>query len=199
MNIVGLILARKGSKRLKNKNIKLFKKKPLIFWTIILSIKKTKISKFILSTDYPNLKKYINKYNLIFNGQRPAYLSKSHTSSLQVSNYEIKKYEKKYEKIEILILLQPTSPFRSVVLLNKAINEFIKYKMKRSVVSYNKNSKNITPNGNFYITSPKLLKLEKNFYSNKSLFFPMSHKRFSIDIDTQRDFNNAKKFIKYLK
>ena len=34
MKILGLICARGGSKGLINKNIKLFEKKPLIFWSI---------------------------------------------------------------------------------------------------------------------------------------------------------------------
>ena len=35
MNNIAVIPARKGSKRIKNKNIILFKGKPMIYWTII--------------------------------------------------------------------------------------------------------------------------------------------------------------------
>ena len=37
--ILALILARSGSKRIKNKNIKLLQNKPLINWTIDLAVK----------------------------------------------------------------------------------------------------------------------------------------------------------------
>ena len=37
--ILAIILARKNSKRIKNKNIKILKKKPLISWTLDLQKK----------------------------------------------------------------------------------------------------------------------------------------------------------------
>ena len=39
MNNIAIIPARKGSKRIKNKNIILFKGKPIIYWTIIAAKK----------------------------------------------------------------------------------------------------------------------------------------------------------------
>jgi len=46
--IIAIIPARGGSTRIKNKNIKIFNKKPLIVWTIeaALSSKKTKLESF---------------------------------------------------------------------------------------------------------------------------------------------------------
>ena len=49
--ILGIILARGGSKGIKNKNIKLINGKPLIYWTIKSAMKSKKLSKVILSTD----------------------------------------------------------------------------------------------------------------------------------------------------
>ena len=198
MNILGLIFARKGSKRLKNKNIKYLKNKPLIYWTLKLSKQKNKIINYLLSTNYSSINKLIKNFNIVTNGKRPEYLSTSKSTSYEVANYEIKKYEKKYTKINIIVLLQPTSPFRSNKILNKAINIFIDNKMRRSVVSCNKKSNKLFPNGNFYITSPELIKQEKNFYSNKSIYVPMSHPRFSIDIDTYSDYIKAKKYLEFL-
>ena len=51
MNIA-IILARSGSKRIKKKNIKKFKNKPLIYWTIKNIIKSKKFN--ILSNENPS-------------------------------------------------------------------------------------------------------------------------------------------------
>ena len=50
--ILALILARSGSKRIKNKNIKLLQNKPLINWTIDLAVKSKVFINIIVSSDY---------------------------------------------------------------------------------------------------------------------------------------------------
>ena len=50
MNILGVITARGGSKGLKEKNVKLFLGKPLIFYTIVFTVL-DKFYKIIVSTD----------------------------------------------------------------------------------------------------------------------------------------------------
>ena len=51
MRYVALIPARKGSKRVKNKNIRKLSEKPLVFWTIEACLKSEKIQQVIFSTD----------------------------------------------------------------------------------------------------------------------------------------------------
>ncbi len=51
-----LILARGGSKRLKNKNIKKFFGKPLLHWTIVQAVRVAKKNKVILSTEDNKIK-----------------------------------------------------------------------------------------------------------------------------------------------
>ena len=46
MNIA-VIPARKGSKRIKNKNIKLFKNRPMIYWTIKAQRTQNYLTKFM--------------------------------------------------------------------------------------------------------------------------------------------------------
>ena len=59
--IVGIIPARKNSKRIKNKNIKLLNGKPLIEYTIIEAKKSKLLDKIIVSTDSPIIKKISGK------------------------------------------------------------------------------------------------------------------------------------------
>ena len=59
-NIHSIILARGGSKGIKNKNLKLIKDKPLIFWSIkIIEIKK--INYTWVSSDSEKILKYAKK------------------------------------------------------------------------------------------------------------------------------------------
>ena len=51
MRVLGVIPARGGSKSIPNKNIKLLKNKPLIFFTIDAALK-SDLSKVVVSTDY---------------------------------------------------------------------------------------------------------------------------------------------------
>ena len=53
---IAIITARKNSKRIKNKNIKIFNKKPLIYWTIKTALKSKLFDKVFVSTDSKKLK-----------------------------------------------------------------------------------------------------------------------------------------------
>ena len=53
-NFLGLVVARSGSKGLKNKNIKIFNGKPLIYWSLNLAKNSKMLSKVILNTDSKN-------------------------------------------------------------------------------------------------------------------------------------------------
>ena len=51
MKYLAIIPARKGSKRIKNKNIKRFNREPLINWTIRSALKSKCFDKIFVSTD----------------------------------------------------------------------------------------------------------------------------------------------------
>ena len=56
-----IIPARGGSKRIKNKNIKKFKKRPIIFYTINNALKSKLFNKIHVSTDSNLVKKIVGK------------------------------------------------------------------------------------------------------------------------------------------
>ena len=55
MNNICIIPARSGSKRIKNKNLKIFFKKPLIYWSIAAATESKLFKKIIVSTDNKKL------------------------------------------------------------------------------------------------------------------------------------------------
>ena len=61
INILGVTLARGGSKGIKNKNLAKIKGKPLIYYTIKEAKKTKEITNYIVSTDSSKIKKQIDK------------------------------------------------------------------------------------------------------------------------------------------
>lgn len=114
-----IIPARKGSKRIKNKNLCKVNKKPLIYWTINFA-KKLKKKNFdtVVSTNCNKIKKICESEKISFLS-RPRKLSGDHVSMHEVIFDIIKKIKQKYKYV---ILLQPTSPLRKLNLIYNAIN-----------------------------------------------------------------------------
>ena len=63
---IAIITARKNSKRIKNKNIKIFNKKPLIYWTIKTALKSKLFDKVFVSKTQKKLKIFRKKLELKF-------------------------------------------------------------------------------------------------------------------------------------
>jgi len=115
-NVFCFIPARAGSKQIPNKNIKELGSKPLIVWTIECALK-AGLSRVIVNTDGEEIAKIAREAGaevMI----RPAQLAKDETTMFQVLNSEIPKIE---PLPEMVLLLQPTSPFRKKIHIKLAI------------------------------------------------------------------------------
>lgn len=191
-----LILARKGSQRLKNKNIKIINKKPLIYWTIKfakkLNFKKKQIFVYSDSSKVINI---ANTNNVLSPYIRPNYLSRSKTSSYKSAKHAIDWYQKNISKPNYIILFQPTSPFRKVSTYKKMYNLFIKKNLD-SIASFSKKNNKLVSNGNIYINKLENLYKLKSFINKKTTKFITKSKKEMIDIDNIDDFNKAKKYFK---
>ena len=94
MNIA-IIPARAGSKRLKNKNLKLINGKPLIYFAIKNAIMSKLFDEIIISTDSLKILNKAEKFGAKNNGLRPKKLSGDLTLLPDVVKYEIQKHKKK--------------------------------------------------------------------------------------------------------
>ena len=126
MKILYLILARKGSKRLKNKNLLKINKKPLIELTINFVKKIAPRNNIIFSTDSKIMLNLANKLGINTPWLRPKKFSLDRSSSFDASLHAIKWFENKFFKIDAIALFQPTSPFRSKEHFIKALEKFKK-------------------------------------------------------------------------
>ena len=136
--IVAVILARSGSKRLKDKNIKILNKKPLIYWTIKEAKKSRFIDSLVVSTDS---QKYINiskKYGVKNFVKRPKFLSSSNSTSIESLNFVLRELISKGLNFDYCLLLEPTSPLRETKDIDLAIEKIIKNEKAEALVSLSK-------------------------------------------------------------
>ncbi len=132
---LAVIPARAGSKRLKNKNILNFAGHPLISWTINSSINSKYIDKTIVSTDSAVIKKIALDYGAEVPFKRPKYLSNDLATRDEVIQHAINFFnEKKQDKFDYIIYLQPTSPLRNESHIDDAI-EFMLEKNANAIIS----------------------------------------------------------------
>ncbi len=145
MKVLGIIIARGGSKGIPGKNIKNLAGKPLISYTIEAGLKSKLISKLILSTDDEGIAKIARKYGVSVPFIRPEKLSKDDTPGLPVITHAVKymKEENNYQP-DVIVVLQPTSPLRRSDHIDEALKIFLDYKTD-SVVSVTKAPHNANP------------------------------------------------------
>lgn len=124
MNILALIPARGGSKGIPRKNIKPLTGKPLIAYTIEAAKSKL-INKVVVSTDDDEIAHISKQYNAEVI-KRPKYLAQDDSKTIDAVSHVITTLEEDGYFPDIVILLQPTSPLRTLEDVDSAIKLFIK-------------------------------------------------------------------------
>ncbi len=108
--VLGIIPARKGSKGLKDKNIRPLLNKPLLSWPIKALQETLEIDKIIVSTDSVKYKNIALKAGAEVPFLRPKNISSDKASSFSVLKHAINFLLKKGEHFEYVVMLEPTSP-----------------------------------------------------------------------------------------
>lgn len=212
-----IIPARAGSKRLKNKNKKKINNLSLVEHTIIFA-KKLNITPYILvSTNDREILKTSLKYKILTLWLRPMKFSTDKSKSIEFTLHAISWFNKTFGRLDNIILLQPTSPFRSISTFKKIYKKFRKkphsiltvsnslrkgkknYLIKNDQLvltkKFDKNV-NVNVNGNIFINSVDNLIKYKNFINKKTIPFLLKNKKEMIDIDHLKDFVLAKELSK---
>jgi len=216
MKILFIIPARKGSKRLVGKNKKNFDGKPLINHSIDFAFKVAleHDSICVTSDDDEILDTAKNKLvNLVV--KRPALLASDNASTFDVVIHACSNALERNIEFDTVVLLQPTTPFRSIKDFQNMKNYFICENMTAlasiAVKGDIKNSVLYDPqtmrrkidalgkigylNGSIYFYNYDCLKKQKGTLNiDDTYYFEMSPKN-SIDIDTIDDWNLALKYL----
>ncbi|MBN1692145.1 MAG: acylneuraminate cytidylyltransferase family protein [Dehalococcoidales bacterium] len=110
MNIVAIIHARGGSKRIPFKNIKALAGKPLIAYMIQAALKAETINRVIVSTDHQEIIRITKEYGAEVPFVRPKDLAEDVPSEL-VTQHAVNYLEKEENyRVDIVVTLQPTTP-----------------------------------------------------------------------------------------
>lgn len=125
MNTLALIPARGGSKGIPRKNVLPLKGVPLIQWTIHAAQETGLFSNIIVSTDDEEIAEVSRQANANVPFMRPDFLASDTATSTDVIKHCLDFLEKEQGFFpETLVLLQPTSPFRSAEDIEKALTLF---------------------------------------------------------------------------
>lgn len=124
MKILALIPARGGSKRLPGKNIRLLGGRPLIGWTIGAARDSGVCSAIIVSTDDEEIAQVAREQGAEVPGLRPAELASDTAGSVDVALHALDCYEATHGPVDGLLLLQPTSPFRTADMIRRGVALF---------------------------------------------------------------------------
>ena len=221
--ILAIIPARGGSKGLKNKNILKLKEKPIIKYTIDQAKNSKFINKIAVSTDSNKIQKISKKEKVWCEQLRPKKISGDKSKLYHAIKFVLKNID--YDP-DIIIELHPTHVFRSVKLIDKAIEIFLKkklnslisileikdtshpdyvIKLKNKTIKYKKSP--TTFNRNFLRKKYRssgiiLISTKKDFYKNKSMIdkkcygFIVENEIEKVDINLPIDYEFSKFLIK---
>lgn len=221
MNILAVIPARGGSKRLPRKNVKKLCGKPLIVWSIDIAKNIPEICNILVSTDDMEIAAICEESGALVPWLRPAELATDTASSVDVALHALEWYEREVGIVDGLLLLQPTSPFRSKESIRRGIELFYKndfqailgvslthahpmwsLKMEGDhLVPFMREhglgtrSQDLPPaymvNGGLYLISPNELRLYNTFMPSRVLPLIFETAEEAMDIDTELDWKVA--------
>ncbi len=224
--ILVVVPARGGSKRIKNKNIRIIKNKPMIIWTLNELMKVIDKNKIIVSTDDKKIKKIVEEVGLKVPFIRPSEISDDFTPTQDVAKHALNWYENNNNKTRYTLIVYPTAILLQHTDLLHAY-DFMKKKSSCSVfftagqfshpierafrLDNKKQFKMINPN--FY--TKRTQDFKKSFYDagqfyfckseiireskplfNKNSNFIVLPKNRSIDIDDEGDLELAETLLK---
>lgn len=219
---IAIIPARGGSKRLPGKNIKILVDKPLIAWTIEAAINSKIFDHVFVSTDSEEIASISREYGAEVPFLRPSELASDTATTNDVVTHLVDWYEaESSNKVSTIAILQPTSPLRNAAHINEAFAE-MQVKDAKAIISVCElehpiqfcnqlgSDKSMAGfikqqdmkrtqdlfltyrlNGAIYIFDRSYVEQMDKLYSEGTFAYIMDPK-FSIDIDTQDDFDLTK-------
>ena len=120
---LAVIPARGGSKRITKKNLRIICGKPLILWTLEAAKKSFHELDIVVSTDDTKIFEFVKSCGFKVT-MRPEDLATDKTKSEAVVEHVLNEQLALGLKYETLILLQPTSPLRTSIHIDAALNSF---------------------------------------------------------------------------
>jgi CMP-N,N'-diacetyllegionaminic acid synthase len=127
-DIIALIPARSGSKRLPDKNIRLLAGCPLIAYTIAAALQSNIFAKVIVSTDSEHYADIARQYGAEVPCIRPSELSGDLSPDIEWIEYTLNRARDDGTIYDCFSILRPTSPFRQPETIQRAWRSFLNEK-----------------------------------------------------------------------
>lgn len=124
MNVVAIITARGGSKRIPKKNIKEFCGKPIIAYSIEAALKSKVFDEVMVSTDSKEIADIAKSYGASVPFMRSVETSGDFSNTSDVLNEVLNDYTAQNKNFETFCCLYPTAPFVTAEKLKKAYQTF---------------------------------------------------------------------------
>ena len=225
--IIAIIPARGGSKGIPRKNIRLLAGTPLIAHTIEAALKSEYLNRIIVSTDDEKIAELAREYGAEVPFMRPKELAEDDVPAIPyVLRHAVEELKRSEGfDVDIIVMLQPTSPLRGTNYINLAIEKLINTKcdwvatvseanphpfrmrrMKEDKLEPLFKDENIWAqrqdfppiyhlNGAVYVTRKEVI-MEKEVFQNKDWRGIVMKEEDAIDIDTLIDFLVAESILK---
>ena len=172
---VAIIPARLGSLRLKEKNLKKFKNKPLIYWSIEAAKRSKYIKKVFVTSESEKILKVAKKYGAEVI-TRPDFLSESHVYKMDAIIHAVNEI-KKFRRPSIVVSLQANSPEIVAKNIDDSINHLVDHELNE-VMSVDAN---LNQNG-----AIRTMRYKTVFDKNLSTHFGVLRTNIT-DIHTEKD------------
>ena len=215
--ILGLITARAGSQRVNRKNMRLLAGRPLISYTIDAAMQSRGLDRVVLSTDCPLIANLGREHNVEVPFMRPPELAGATSRVIDTTLHALNALEAHDGyRPEAVMLLQPTSPFRTSGDIDASIDMLTQSPGSQAVVSATANPhhpllsreiddsgaltslprfspwhQDLPPtfriNGAVYLVRTKTLRQARGWSPHRPLAYLMPAER-AMDIDTEWDF-----------
>lgn len=223
VKVVGVIPARSGSQRVKDKNIKPLAGRPLIYYTIREALKAKTLDRVIVSTDSKHYADIARGYGAEVPFLRPKEISGEDVCMSPVLIHCVEYLEKHEDYyVDAVATLQPTSPFRVALDIDNAVDKLFatgadsvvsvrevteppnwmfrlegdKMVRFREDIDIRTKLPNLyLPNGAVFVTRRDFLMKERRIYGENCWALVMPPER-SLDIDTPEDFEYAEYLMK---
>jgi len=144
MNDLILIPARSGSKGIPGKNIKPLHGRPLIYYTLDAARSVAAPENICVSTDSDEIIQVVREHGMDVPFKRPGDLATDTAGSYEVILHAIDFYEQRGMQYDRIVLLQPTSPFRTekhireaLALYQQGLDMVVSVKIARANPYYN--------------------------------------------------------------
>lgn len=212
MTVLGMIPARRGSKRLPRKNVLPLGDIPLVGHTCRAARASGVFNAIVVNTDDPEVAQAAGAFGVPTPMLRPAALAADDTPTRDAVVWMLEELDRRGERFDVLVLLQPTSPLRTHSDIAAALRLFIEQSPCRVVSTTRVSPRSWTGvrdedggwtamggegdlwrlNGAIYIDRVVDYLAETAQVPTFAYAMPKSR---SVDIDTQADFDLAEFYL----